>query len=361
MSSPPSLKAISGTGGKGPACFLVETRQVRLLLDLGYGPQPGLFPDVSAVGEVDAVLLSHAHRDHAGALGLLSKLGSPPVYATETVARALPREIETRVLPLRGTTDVLGVDLETGRSGHAPGGIWMRAAVGEGLLYMGDHSRESILYAFDTPPEARTIIIDACYGTDDTPFAERLKKFEPLFGLAELLLPVPADGRGPEIALYVSRKDSSVLRIDDAVRSALHGLAATNRASLRGGIATEIARIAETAGAIDGPAGVMLASRADATAGEAAQLVALWENAKDPAIVFTGYVPVGTPAERLVRIGRASYLRWNVHPRLSDNAALVRATRAKTVIPAFCAPGDLAEVARALAPAQVTIDMPVTL
>jgi hypothetical protein len=277
------------------------------------------------------------------------------------LSRARCQEIETRVLPLGGTTDVVGVRLETGRSGYAPGGIWMRAAVGEGLLYMGDHSREPILYAFDTPPEARTIIIDASYGTDDTPFAERLKKFEPLFGLPELLLPVPADGRGPEIALYVSRKDSSVLRIDDAVRSALHGLAATDRASLHGGIATEIARIAETAGAIDGPRGVMLASRADAMAGEAARLVGLWENARDPAIVFTGYVPVGTPAERLIRIGRARCLRWNVHPRLSDNAALVRATRAKTVIPTFCEPGDLAEVARALAPAQVTIDMPVTL
>ena len=361
MSLSPSLRAISGTGGKGPACFLVETRQVRLLLDLGYGPQPGLFPDVGAVGEIDAVLLSHAHRDHAGGLCLLAKLGSPPVYATESVARGLPKEIEARVLPLRGTTDVVGVRLETGRSGHAPGGIWIRVAVGEGLLYMGDHSRESILYAFDTPPEARTIIIDGSYGTDDTPLAERFKKFDPLFGLPEVLLPVPADGRGPEIALYVSRKGSSVLHIDDAVRSALRGLAAADRASLRGGIATEIAQIAQTAGAIEGPRGVMLASRADATAGEAARLIGLWKNARDPAIVFTGYVPAGTPAERLVRTGRGSYLRWNVHPRLSDNVALVRATHAKKVIPAFCELGDLADVARALAPAQVTIDMPVTL
>lgn len=361
MSSPPLLRAISGTGGKGPACFLVETREVRLLLDLGYGPQPGLLPELGAVGQVDALLLSHGHRDHAGGLCLLPNVGNPPVYATESVARGLPTEIETRVLPLCGTADVLGIRLETGRSGHAPGGIWMRLAVGEGLLYMGDHSRESILYAFDTPPEARTIIIDASYGFDDTPLAERVKKFDPLFGLPEVLLPVPEDGRGPEIALYTMRKNSSVLRIDEAVRSALRGLAATDRASLRDGVATEIAQIAQTAGAINGPRGVMLASRADATAGEAARLIDLWENAIHPAIVFTGYLPPGTPAERLVRSGRANYLRWNVHPRLSDNAALVRASRARKVIPAFCEPGDLAEVARFLAPAQVTIDMSVAL
>ena len=57
--------------------------------------------DVSAVGEVDAVLLSHAHRDHAGALGLLVKLGSPPVYATETVARVAKRDRDKSASPTR--------------------------------------------------------------------------------------------------------------------------------------------------------------------------------------------------------------------------------------------------------------------
>ena len=52
--------------------------------------------------------------------------------------------------------------------------------------------------------------------------------------------------------------------------------------------------------------------------------------------MFTGYIPPGTPADRLVKSGRAKFLRWNVHPRLSDNIALVRATGAATVIPAFC-------------------------
>ena len=31
--------------------------------------------------------------------------------------------------------------------------------------------------------------------TSDTPLAERVKKFDPLFGLPEVLLPVPEDGR----------------------------------------------------------------------------------------------------------------------------------------------------------------------
>ncbi|HXG52803.1 MAG TPA: MBL fold metallo-hydrolase [candidate division Zixibacteria bacterium] len=350
--SGPALTPISGVAGKGPACFLVEAGSVRLLLDLGYGPQPGLLPDVSGVGEVDALVLSHGHRDHAGGLSLMSKIGNPPVFATEWVCRGLPAGVESRVLPLAGSTDIVGIRVDTGRSGHAPGGVWLRLHVGGGLLYMGDHSSESILYRYDAPPPARTVILDASYGADDTPLARQFASFDAVFSAGDVLLPVPADGRGPEIALYLARRGCAV-RVDEAVRAGLRRLAEEGRESLHPGTETEIARIAATAGPIDGTQGVMLASRADATAGEAARRVAEWGGAARPAIVFTGYVPPGTPAERLIKSGRARYLRWNVHPRLSDNVALVRSAGPATVVPAFCEREALDELARAFAPAEV--------
>src|SRR5262245_17886091 len=97
-----TFTAISGLGSKEPACFLVEAAGVRLLLDLGYGPQPGLRPDVSAVGRVDALLLSHSHADHAGSLELLPQVGNPPVHATDIVSRNLPAGLVTATLPLQG-------------------------------------------------------------------------------------------------------------------------------------------------------------------------------------------------------------------------------------------------------------------
>jgi hypothetical protein len=90
-------------------------------------------------------------------------------------------------------------------------------------------------------------------------------------------------------------------------------------------------------------------------------LVEQWEHAPQPAIVFTGYIPPGTPADRLVKSGRAKFLRWNVHPRLSDNIALVRATGAATVIPAFCDRKVLPALQAAFKPADVTMDAVVTL
>ena len=41
-----------------------------------------------------------------------------------------------------------------GSNGHAPGGVWLHLGIGGGLLYMGDCSVESSLYAFDPPPPA---------------------------------------------------------------------------------------------------------------------------------------------------------------------------------------------------------------
>jgi Cft2 family RNA processing exonuclease len=350
------LTVVSGGGAKGPACFLVDTGHARLMLDLGYGPQPGLRPDVDGIGRVDALLLSHSHRDHAGSLELRAQLGEPPVHATGIVRRRLPAGDTHGTLPLCGSAVVAGVTVTTGRSGHAPGGVWLHLDVGGGLLYMGDNCMESALYAWDMPPPAEVVILDASYGDDDVTLAERARAFDAAFDAGPTLLPVPPAGRGPEIALHAARTGRAI-SVDDAVRASLRNLAAADHACLQDGIAEEVARLAETCGAIGQPAGVMLAGVADGTSGAAAALLERWQREAHPAIVFSGYLPPGTPAEALTQSGRARYLRWNVHPRLSDNLQLVRSTGADTVVPAF---GDARRHRgtweTAFAPARVQID-----
>jgi Cft2 family RNA processing exonuclease len=354
-----TLRAISGVGVKGPACFLVEAGGRRLMLDLGYGPPPAALPNIGDVGAVDAVILSHGHKDHVGGLSLLPKLGNPPVYASAIAARGLPDGIATRPLPVGGHAEVLGIAVETGRNGHAPGGIWMRFAIGDGLLYTGDYSTESILYAFDPPPPASTVLLDCSYGGYEKPIAECWANLAPFLARGPLLLPVPANGRGPEIAIELLRHGFSEIYVDEAMQAALRRLAGSDSISERTGVGHEIKRLAETAKPIDGPRGVMLAAAADGTSGATAELLAQWEHESSPTIVFTGHVPGGTPADRLVKSGRAQFMRWNVHPRLSDNVALVRRLQAKTVIAAFCERTQLAALTEALAPARVTMETPV--
>src|SRR5690348_5798338 len=159
------LQLISGVGKKGPACFALQVQGKRLVLDLGEGPPPGCLPEVDRAAPADALILTHGHKDHIGGLSLLAKLGNPPVYATEIVAQSLPEDVKARALPIRGTTEVLGIPLETGRNGHAPGGVWLHFGFGEGFLYTGDYSAESALYAYDAPSRAAaTALIDCSYG-----------------------------------------------------------------------------------------------------------------------------------------------------------------------------------------------------
>ena len=145
----------------------------------------------------------------------------------------------------------------------------------------------------------------------------------------------PADGRGPDIALYLHRAGRTI-RFDDATREALRELTGDARSYLRDGIESELRQLAEAALPAGEPSGATFATPATGSDGTAAELFARWEDKAQPAIVFTGYIPPGTPADRLVKSGRGTFLRWSVHPRLSDNIALVRASGATTVIPAFC-------------------------
>ena len=355
------LTAISGLGAKGPACFLLEAGGARLLLDLGYGPAPGLWPDVSGVGRVDALLLSHGHRDHAGALKFLPDIGNPSLHATKAVLDRLGRGGDGEALPLHGEADVCGIKVRTGRNGHAPGGAWLHFDIGNGFLYTGDYGVESPIYAFDEPPPAAAVILDASYGDYGGSLKDCAARLAPTLEGNSALLPVPADGRGPEIAYHVATACKKLPCIGADLRASLERMARSERDCLRPGVADELARIARDAPPITGSKGILLAGRADGSDGEAASLVTQWEKETTPGIVFSGYFPPGSPAQRMVDSGRARYIRWNAHPRLADNAALVRSVEARTVMPAFGDARHLEAWAKAFAPARVVIESPTTL
>jgi Cft2 family RNA processing exonuclease len=331
------LIAVSGLGAKQPAAFVVEADGRRLLLDCGEGPEPGRLPDFDAIGRIDAIILSHGHNDHAGALRLRERIGAPPVYATAPVAARLPAGIATHPIPSRGRANVLDVEIETGTDGHAPGGVWLRLAVGAGLLYMGDHSVESALYGFDHPPATATMIFDASYGDAEETQARQRADIADMAESAAILLPVPADGRGPEIAIFLQQAGLDVA-IDDAVRSAAVLLTQAARALAKPKSLAGLETLIRDARPLDANAparGVMVAHGGSGDAGVAAALIRRWREQSEPAIVFTGHLAAGTTGRKLVDEGRARFRRWNVHPTFSQNLRLIESVNPRQVMPAF--------------------------
>ena len=79
------------------ACFLVETSEVRFLIDCGMfqGGREADRKNLAALGfgieQLDFVLVSHAHIDHCGLLPRLTNFGlHGPIYATEVTCDLLP-------------------------------------------------------------------------------------------------------------------------------------------------------------------------------------------------------------------------------------------------------------------------------
>lgn len=338
-----TLSCISGFRSKGPASFLLEAAGRRILLDFGCGPDNDALPDFARIGDVDALVLSHGHRDHVGALPFLGRIGSPPVFATRWLLARLPGIVDGVQLPLRGEAEVLGLRVQTGRNGHAPGGIWLRFETGGGLLYTGDYCPSSLLYAYDKPPLSATAVVDASYGDDDRPLSQAAQSLLEIAGRGPCLLPAPPDGRGPEIARFLFGAGLNV-GLDETTAHAIQQLLA-DPSSLSAGNVADLQRLLASHRRLDAassPAGAMVVAGASGNSGLARQLLERWKTDSKVGFIFTGHLAVGSPAEQLVRDGRATSLRWNVHPRLSETRDLLAEVGALRVIPAFAGPDKLA-------------------
>lgn len=334
-----SLTCASGLAAKAPAAFVVAGGGTRLCLDLGRTPDGS--PDSGRVGRCDAVLLTHQHPDHADGLSLLPRVGDPPVHATTAVARSVRRDcIE---LPLTGRRHVGPFTITTGRDGHALGGVWLHAALGDAtLLYCGDVVPDGPTYPFDPPPAADAIVLDASYGA--SPAGDRRRVVERVLAhRGPVLLPAPATGRGLELAVALAEAGRPPTLCPVTRASAEAALADANLLTARGARALD--------GLLgSGPgAGAAVHLLADPTLGGREGRDRADDVLSDGGcVLFTGHLARGTPGHALLSRPGVEWSRWPVHPSLSQNVALARAVGARSVVPAFCDRATGRAVARAI-------------
>ena len=242
-----SIVCLGGFSEIGRSAILVVTHESKILLDFGiksyYHEDNDILPrlDIYGIGmnEIDAVIISHAHLDHCGAVPILFKYGyDGPVYCTDPtfpimisilqdyISRSKEplystRDIEsliTHVIPLNfgAVTDISpDVRITFANSGHMIGSASTHMHIGNGdhnIVYTGDLKfgrLNTVDNAFWNFPRAETLVIESTNGNRDDKFVTRDVAEENLVKSinstieegGRLLIPVPVIGLSQEVCV----------------------------------------------------------------------------------------------------------------------------------------------------------------
>jgi uncharacterized protein len=253
-----TMTALGSFREVGRSSILVKTSESSVLLDCGLnvGNPKDLFPYLDngnvRVGELDAVILSHAHLDHSGLVPFLFKYGyDGPIYMTEPTlhlatmlwldyinickreGRPAPysrKDIKSAILhtyPLNWgkVTDISpDMKLTLHNAGHILGSSLIHLHFGNGdhnLVFTGDYKfqRTRLLEAASCKfPRLETLITESTYGGVQDIVPSRYESEKTLIQVlnstvrkgGKVLIPVLAVGRAQEIMVvledFMSRK-----------------------------------------------------------------------------------------------------------------------------------------------------------
>jgi len=243
----------------GRSCLLLHTPNSKVLLDCGINPAfsegQERFPhmDVSEIGDIntiDAIILSHAHTDHAGLIPYLYKLGyKGPVYMTaptRDIAALLALDFvgvayKQAAAPLYKIEDITemvkhSITLDYGvvsditpdiritfyNAGHVLGSAQVHVNIGNGLhnfVYTADTNyRKTRLLdpAVNIYPRCETITLESTYGGKDNILPSRQEAEDKYIDLIKKTVARGGKVLLPELGL--GHAQETFLRVEEAVR-----------------------------------------------------------------------------------------------------------------------------------------------
>ncbi len=386
-----TVQVVSGYDEVGKSAVLVEAGGKRILLDYGMKlvpKQEPVFPP--PVEDVDAVLLTHAHLDHSGAIPTLFKNGrGPAIYGIDVtreysdillsdaikVARirghSIPfgmREVRTTLSRFRyveyGVPFRIGeVEVIPFNAGHIPGSaMYYLSYDGRSMLYTGDFNltETRLMPRADLDiPRVDLLVMESTYAYREHP--ERSGQEQLLRNLVEDALKRGgsavvagfAIGRLVEVAMALrSRGFRGPLFLDgmakrglditeafadrvkdpDYLRYVSRGIRRVNGWNLRKRIASSRSVILTTSGMLEG--------------GPVHFYIKRLKDDPNSSLTLTGYQIQGTEGRRLLEEGkmtlddeevrvemRVTQLNFSAHASRRNLLELIREISPKTVIP----------------------------
>lgn len=237
----PRLRVLGGGRRVGKSAILLESDKLRVLLDYGVdisGPEPE-FPLHVRPADLDAVVLTHAHLDHSGAVPLLYISVHPKLYATRATLELseillsdfmklskyyIPYEAAQVEDMIRSATLVepmaeveeKKVLLRFWDAGHIPGSTMAEVEIeGQRVLYTGDFNLidTCLLRGASLEPfkRADVVVMEGTYASYDHPERTEVERafvndlLEILSSDGNVLIPTFAVGRAQEILCVLAK------------------------------------------------------------------------------------------------------------------------------------------------------------
>ena len=252
------LTFLGGARQVGRSCLLLQTPNSKILIDCGIdvasqGRDRFPYFDIPEfdIRELDAVIISHAHLDHAGLLPYLYKMGyKGPTYMTHPTMdlsallaldfigvaykqAAIPlfnsKDIKEMVkhticLNFNEVTDIApDVRITFYNAGHALGSAMVHFNIGNGLhnfLYTSDfkYAKTRLLDpAINSFPRIESVLTEATYGSKLDILPPRIESEEKMIEIINKTIERGGKILIPELGL--GRAQETMLIIEDAIRS----------------------------------------------------------------------------------------------------------------------------------------------
>lgn len=243
----------------GRSCLLLHTPKSKILLDCGINPAISegqeKFPylnvcEIGDLNSIDAIILSHAHLDHAGLVPYLYKMGyKGPIYMTEPtrdIAALLCLDLvgvayKQAASPLYKGEDIKemvrhSVALDYGEvtditpdiritfynAGHVLGSAQVHINIGNGLhnLVYGADTKYGKTRLLDPAanhfPRIETLTIESTYGSKDDVLPPRKETEDKFLDMAKRVIERGGKVLLPELGL--GHAQETLLRVEEAVR-----------------------------------------------------------------------------------------------------------------------------------------------